>query len=38
LYSLLQIKEVKVTFEIVNDIRDSYGMPCEIQGKPLETE
>jgi tetratricopeptide (TPR) repeat protein len=35
---LLQIQEEKITFEVVNDIRDSYGMPYEIEGKPFETE
>lgn len=38
LCSLLQIQEEKITFEVVNDIRDSYGMPYEIEGKPFETE
>lgn len=38
LCSLLQIQEKKITFEVVNDIRDSYGMPYEIEGKPFETE
>lgn len=38
LCSLLQIQEGKITFEVVNDIRDSYGMPYEIEGKPFETE
>lgn len=38
LCSLLQIQEDKITFEVVNDIRDSYGMPYEIEGKPFETE
>lgn len=38
LCSLLQIQEEKISFEVVNDIRDSYGMPYEIEGKPFETE
>jgi Tfp pilus assembly protein PilF len=38
LSSLLQIQEKKITFEVINDIRDSYGMPYEIEGKPFETE
>jgi Tfp pilus assembly protein PilF len=38
LSSLLQIREEKISFEVVNDIRDSYGMPYEIEGKPFETE
>lgn len=38
LCSLLQIREEKITFEVVNDIRDSYGMPYQIEGKPFETE
>ncbi len=36
--SLLQIQEGKIAFEVVNDIRDTYGMPYEIEGKPFETE
>ncbi len=38
LCSLLQIQEEKISFEVVNDIRDSYAMPYEIEGKPFETE
>ena len=38
LNSLLQIQEGKIAFEVVNDIRDTYGMPYEIEGKPFETE
>lgn len=38
LSSLFQIREEKISFEVVNDIRDSYGMPYEIEGKPFETE
>ncbi|MHA7128834.1 tetratricopeptide repeat protein [Algoriphagus namhaensis] len=38
LCSLLQIQEEKISFEVVNDIRDSYGLPYEIEGKPFETE
>jgi tetratricopeptide (TPR) repeat protein len=38
LCSLLQIQEEKISFEVVNDIRDSYGMPYEIEGRPFETE
>jgi tetratricopeptide (TPR) repeat protein len=37
LCSLLQVNEEKVTFEVVNDIRDAYGVPYEIEGKPFET-
>jgi tetratricopeptide (TPR) repeat protein len=37
LCSLLQVNEEKVTFEVVNDIRDSYGVPYEIEGKSFET-
>jgi Tfp pilus assembly protein PilF len=35
---LLQIQESKVTFEFINDIRDSYGVPYEIEGNPFETD
>lgn len=35
---LLQIRQEKISFEVANDIRDSYGMPYEIEGKPFETE
>lgn len=38
LCSLLQIREEKIFFEVANDIRDSYGTPYEIEGKPFETE
>lgn len=38
LCSLLQIQEDKITFEVVSDIRDIYGMPYQIEGKPFETE
>lgn len=38
LCSLLQIREEKISFEVVKDIRDSYGMPYQIEGKPFETE
>lgn len=38
LNSLLQIQEGKIAFEVVNDIRDTYGMPYEIEGKLFETE
>ena len=38
LCSLLQIQEEKISFEVVHDIRDSYGMPYQIEGKPFETE
>jgi len=38
LCALLQIQEEKISFEVVSDIRDSYGMPYEIEGKPFETE
>ena len=36
LCALLQIQEEKMSFEVVSDIRDSYGMPSEIEGKPFE--
>ncbi|MBX3238368.1 MAG: tetratricopeptide repeat protein [Chitinophagaceae bacterium] len=35
---LLQIREEKIFFQVVNDIRDSYGMPYKIEGKPFESE
>ena len=35
---LLQIQESKVSFEFINDIRDTYGVPYEIEGKPFETD
>jgi len=35
---LLQINESKVTFEVITDIRDSYGLPYEIEGKAFETD
>jgi tetratricopeptide (TPR) repeat protein len=38
LCTLLQIQEDKITFEVVSDIRDIYGMPYQIEGKPFETE
>lgn len=38
LCSLLQIREEKISFEVVNDIRDLYGVPYEIEEKPFETE
>jgi len=38
LCALLQIQEEKISFEVGSDIRDSYGMPPEIEGKPFETE
>jgi tetratricopeptide (TPR) repeat protein len=38
LSSLFQIRKEKISFEVVNDIRDSYAMPYEIEGKPFETE
>ncbi|MDL2308076.1 tetratricopeptide repeat protein [Bacteroidales bacterium OttesenSCG-928-B11] len=38
LCSLFQIREEKIFFEVVTDIRDSYGTPYEIEGVPFETE
>jgi tetratricopeptide (TPR) repeat protein len=38
LCSLLYISESKITYEISNDIRDSYGIPYSIEGKPFETD
>ena len=35
---LLGIRENKITFEIVDDIRDTQGVPYEIQGHPFECE
>ena len=36
LCSLFQIQEERITFEFIKDIRDSYGLPYEIQGKQVE--
>lgn len=38
LCSLLQIREEKISFEVISDIRDTYGMPYEIEGKQFETD
>lgn len=38
LCTLLAIKEGTITFEVHSDIRDVYGVPYEIQGKPFETD
>jgi len=35
---LIQIQEEKISFEVISDIRDIYGMPYQIEGKPFETE
>ena len=37
LCSILRIREEKISFLVVNDIRDSYNLPYEIEGKPFET-
>jgi Tfp pilus assembly protein PilF len=38
LCSLLQIKEDKISFKILSDIRDTNEIPFEIEGTPFETE
>lgn len=38
LCELLGLDSSKITFELHEDLRDIYGMPFEIQGKPFETE
>lgn len=38
LCNLLGLDSNKITFEIHEDLRDVYGMPFEMQGKPFETE
>ena len=38
LCNLLGLDISKITFELHEDLRDVYGMPLEIQGKPFETE
>ena len=38
LCNLLGLDSSKITFELHEDLRDIYGMPFEIQGKPFETE
>lgn len=38
LSAILQIRESKVTFGILEDFRDVYGLPYETHGKPFETE
>jgi Tfp pilus assembly protein PilF len=38
LCNLLVLDSTKIKFEIHEDIRDVYGMPFEMQGKPFEAE
>ena len=38
LCNLLGLDSSKITFELHEDLRDVYGMPFEMQGKPFETE
>ena len=38
LSNLLGLHSSKIKFEIHEDLRDVYGMPFEMQGKPFETE
>jgi tetratricopeptide (TPR) repeat protein len=38
LCNLLGLDSRKITFELHEDLRDVYGMPFEMQGKPFETE
>ncbi|MFT4661160.1 MAG: Tfp pilus assembly protein PilF [Patiriisocius sp.] len=38
LCKLLGLDFSKITFELHEDLRDVYGMPFEMQGKPFETE
>ena len=38
LCNLLNLESGKIGFELHEDLRDNYGMPYEIQGKPFETD
>ncbi len=38
LCNLLSLDSAKIKFELHEDLRDVYGMPFEMQGKPFETE
>ncbi len=38
LCNLLEIDSTKIKFDLHEDLRDVYGMPFEMQGKPFETE
>ena len=38
LCNLLGVDSSKIRFELHEDLRDVYGMPFEMQGKPFETE
>ena len=38
LSDLLEIDSKKVKYELHEDLRDLYGIPFEVQGKPFETE
>lgn len=38
LSEILLISRNKVTFDVLEDFRDVYGLPYEIHGKPFETE
>lgn len=38
LCNLLILDNSKITFELQEDLRDVYGIPFEMQGKPFETE
>lgn len=37
LSSLFQMQDVKISFEVINDIRDTHSLPYEIEGMPFET-
>lgn len=38
LSAILQIRESNITFGVLEDFRDTYGLPYEMHGKPFETE
>ena len=38
LASLLELDSTKITFELKEDLRDTYGIPYEIHDKPFESE
>ncbi|AUC15429.1 hypothetical protein BTO06_09880 [Tenacibaculum sp. SZ-18] len=38
LCNLLGVDSIKIRFELHEDLRDVYGMPFEMEGKPFETE
>lgn len=38
LCALCHIQEGRITYQMVEDIRDTYGVPFQIEGRPFETE